>query len=1702
MSKRNEHSSHIVLSPQDKALQLLRYLRDFVKLRSTVVRDTDAYAKDGDVLWFGALPQDKDCSSPAWDAGQGDEAIWLRVSQQRLLPPPPVSEEIDPWVEKAQLTRTDPDHEPVLSPFIYVADDSENAPVEVSLAEHPEIQVSWNAYLPGWRAWRVERRRAESVQRIYARLFAIYQRQTKLGELYELVLAFGLLQWRRPTGNLRRHCFVTPAALEFDRDRGEIRLMSPAAGPKLAIEDEMLEAEDRPPRPHYDVLRELLTSWEQTLWDMEIAEAAFKEWSRSLHSDARHSMELDAQGRAGEAPSLDFAPALVLRKRGVQPTVKIYDKMIHQLEVPDAVPSFGLLRLVEPIDDTEVGEDPIPAEVLDTPFPPLSSRVYFPKPANREQREIIARLRRHRGILVQGPPGTGKSHTIANLICHLLADGKRVLVTSETPRALNVLKEKIPEPLRALCIANLGNDSISFSELEKSVNEITRRQATYSPQSCQSAVTYAEARLDGAQRRLAVIDRRLRELRQREADEQRTTSGGIQGTLSALAEKVSADRARFDWCELSDGSPETPPVSPDFLARAIVAFREIPSDTVPTLALEMPTPDVLPSRDAFASAVAVIRHQRLTVEADEHHTKHRAYPVLRKQRGEWRAQLRQSLLAVRQSRAELERRPHPWRYQVLEDIISGNDGRWDRVRAETRALLAQVETAVTEADAAVIDHPEGFTDDRLFQDVAGALATMRKGKGWPLFGLRFGAMRPYLHLKTACRLNGIPIDSVAVMERLSAILETRIKLGRGWILWTGLEQPSASPGGALAGHATLGNFCQTLDHAFGFAEHIREASAILLAVGAPLPHWRAEPLETWLDALDAADRSEVLADAEQALERSAVVLGRMVGQRVHPVVQRLQAALGDRDASAWSEALEELESLLRLRAQLNERKETIKRLRQASPVLAQRIEATFVESVWDERARELPEAWAWARTDLWLKANLSGTEWGRLEIERVGRVQEWEAAMTELATAKAWQAFLGRLSQAQSEDLKALSLAVRSLGKNTGQSVAAARRREDVRRLAGNVSEVLPAWIMPRHKVTESLEPQSERFDVVIVDEASQSGVDSLFLFHLGKKMIVVGDDQQISPAAGFVPAAQIAALQDLHLPDFPYRVALGVDSSLYDNARIRFGAAVVLREHFRCMPEIIQFSNDLCYAPKGTPLDPLRTFSSVRLEPVRTMFCEEGWREGGTSEAVNLAEAEALVEQILACVSDSRYAGKTMGVISLQGPTQALKIHQLLVAAIGASEMEARDLVCGDAYDFQGDERDVIFLSMVAAPNERIGVLAKQSDEQRFNVAASRARDQLWLFHSAKLEDLSPACVRYRLLDYMLAPRRMGADVDTGKRFDSEFERRVHDLIVKRGYPVQTQVAVGDRVSHRYRIDLVVEGMQGRLAVECDGDHWHGPDRYEADMRRQRDLERAGWRFWRVRGGEFFRNPELAMSSLWEALEEHGVSNTATGNETRSSAAKPPGDSAPTPVAPAEKKEKTQATPARRPPSRNPEKKTNATARSQWLPKRKAESLQRLDFERADDDSLLDVFQSIIEAEGPVLCSRVYTLCAQAGGLTELSSKLKSRFNRCMYRGVRDGRFVQTDDDAVGQLERTVRMPGSPAVVIRLDGKRRWQEVPRSELRACAEQMLVANPAELEQDVIRKVFESYGGKRLDKQAAHELADLLRPVLKQRMLEL
>lgn len=99
--------------------------------------------------------------------------------------------------------------------------------------------------------------------------------------------------------------------------------------------------------------------------------------------------------------------------------------------------------------------------------------VLLSKEANKEQLEIARRIERYNAVLVQGPPER-KTHTIANLMGHFLAQGKSVLVTSQTQKALSVLKEKVAPGLQSLCVSVLDDSNV---DMEKSIDGITSYMA-------------------------------------------------------------------------------------------------------------------------------------------------------------------------------------------------------------------------------------------------------------------------------------------------------------------------------------------------------------------------------------------------------------------------------------------------------------------------------------------------------------------------------------------------------------------------------------------------------------------------------------------------------------------------------------------------------------------------------------------------------------------------------------------------------------------------------------------------------------------------------------------------------------------------------------------------------------------------------------------------------------------------------------------------------------------------------------------------------------------------------------------------------------------------------------------------------------------------------------------------------------------------
>jgi very-short-patch-repair endonuclease len=499
----------------------------------------------------------------------------------------------------------------------------------------------------------------------------------------------------------------------------------------------------------------------------------------------------------------------------------------------------------------------------------------------------------------------------------------------------------------------------------------------------------------------------------------------------------------------------------------------------------------------------------------------------------------------------------------------------------------------------------------------------------------------------------------------------------------------------------------------------------------------------------------------------------------------------------------------------------------------------------------------------------------------------------KLASKKAWYKVVEGLQQNRSlrQHLDAWVMAVKKIGK-TGKGKRAMKFRKIAQQEMEHCKDSIPCWIMPLYKVAETIKPEQEMYDYVIIDEASQLGPDAIFLLYITKNIIIVGDDKQTSPEYVGVDANTMTPHIRRHLNDIPFSDYYGTEFSFFDHAKFFCDGVTVLREHFRCMPEIIEFSNRYFYAPDGKGLYPLKQYSENRLEPLVTVFCTNGYTEGVGARIINDPEANQITETIETLIQDERYDGKSIGIITLQGNQQASLIENLLLKKIGEKEFHKRKIVSGNSSSFQGDERDIIFLSLVTAHNHNRSALVRPEDERRFNVAVSRAKEQIFLFHSVHLDDLSNTNdLRYKLLNHFKnynsyqpifntpIERRMGTQPEP---FDSWFEVDVYNDIVRKQLSIipQYEVAKG-----RYKIDMVALLPDGtKIAIECDGDKWHGPEKHQDDIIRQKVLERCGWQFFRVRGYEYYTNREKALEPLWKMIPvfEEKASNLTSDFESK----------------------------------------------------------------------------------------------------------------------------------------------------------------------------------------------------------------------------
>jgi len=1470
---------------RSKVLRLLEYLTRIASLRTKITRDINDYQN---VLWIKDIPRLKGCFTQAWGRNEDyDPEVWIEIQTRREPPLPSVPPPCKEWINKSTL-RNKNDLPELLAEITQLvkspswfegSEQPELIPQVELLTNHSEIQKTWDKYIEeAWLPWTETHTDWERIQEVYSKLFAIHQEQLRLGEEYELVLALGLLTWKTPSSQrVCRHLVVANAVLEFEARLGKFTVRPMPDGANIRPELDMLDIEEQPAHAEETAKASLINAGDDP-WDRSCLDGVLEALVHLISAQGEYSNTLDnkTSRTIPEKPIVEFAPALVLRKRSGRGLTETLKRIKNRIESGGYIPS-ELADLAEIKTKTD-GDLDNGRDEKDYTF---EGEIFFPRPSNEEQRRIVHKIRSSSGLLVQGPPGTGKSHTIANLICHLLATGRRTLITTKTPRALQVLEKLMPEELRPLCINLLGNGLEEKRSLESSIHGMLRKNEEWNESQAAKERENLEIKLRRLREEKAQVDRRLLSIRESETHSHSIGENSYCGTAARIAEGVNRDKSTYEW--LTDTVPidKQCPTSENELRAILVILRQATPENRKKLELALPdnppTPETI-SGLFESERIAGEEENQAAQGADQKLSDHLSIINSDKIQA-----IHDSLVIFENERRQTSALPATWIEDCLKDVLTGNSSVWSELHRATLHAISTIQPIVNIADEANVQILRETDPRVLLEDISVLKQHLVNGGklGWGPF--RAKPVKERIYALRAVTLNGRTCSSLDHLKILTDALRCRVVCEKAWAFWPDRREKLQGPY-ALQLQALKTN-CDNLAKVLSLEECLKQCRQNLAQhrqLGEPI--WaNGTHIEQWISSCELALAHRKNCQINEEIQRTEASLLVLVTKNdAHPVVKKLLHAIQTRNVQEYSGGWNEIQELETERLRLKKLDEELKKLRQHLPKLTEELEQTCNDPCWDLRISQIQNAWYWAQARHWIEEYLRKDDAPSLDIRARQIENEINSTIAGLASLYAWSFCFSRLKENHRRHMAAWQQSMRHLGKGTGKH--APRHRREAQQHLNECRDAVPAWVMPLHRVWDTVDPLPGIFDVIIVDEASQCGIEALPLFYLGEKILIVGDDKQISPDPVGLPRDAMHRLMEEFLYDFQFQSSFDIEGSLFDHGKIRYGQSqITLQEHFRCMPEIIRFSNDLCYS--DTPLVPLRQYGPDRLSPIEHVFVNGGYREGSNNYVINRPEAQAIVDKIVELCADHKYDGKTMGVVVLQGEAQASLIEEMLLKRIGAEEMERRRLVCGNPYSFQGDERHVIFLSMVAATNERIGSFTKSADERRFNVAASRAQDQMFLFHSVRNEDLSSACLRKRLLEFFenRKPQQIpGIDQEELARrasrdnrsvirpptpFESWFEVDVALELLKEGYWVFPQYEISGK-----RIDLVVEGGQARLAVECDGDKWHGLDRYEADMYRQRQLERCGWEFFRVRESAFYADKELALQGLWRVLEERGI--------------------------------------------------------------------------------------------------------------------------------------------------------------------------------------------------------------------------------------
>ncbi len=1442
--------------PQIKSI--FKFLKEYNELLNPVITDIE---KQKWYLKLVGLPQIKEVWS-IYEVKDFENEKILEVRRPVLNPCPSPDEIIMPWI-KGDWEDINVDkvgfHEKKVNEI--KDDDGNIKTIEEYFNDEPDRILAFEKWIKEREDWRTIQLPKKQILDLYNNLFKLYSDINKESESVELILGDGRIKWNTGELIIDHPVFLQKVQLEFNADKPSFIIRCEEL--KTELYTSMLRIINS---VNQSLLSDVLEELENNFYHIADKSSMVYLFERLINIIDRRGKYVEKISSNYDGPIIIHEPILFLRKRTLGFSLFI-DKILEDIENEKdlTIPDFfeNMLGNHKVNQHEEISMDNWNESGLD-------QDVLLTLPANNEQLKIVKYLNNYGAVLVQGPPGTGKTHTIANLIGHLLSQGNNVLVTSHTEKALTVLKDKVQKELQSLCISLLSSRS-QRKELDNSLFEIAEKNSTIDLNESKIKIR----RL--IEKRKSLIERykskneeliKIRSLEYKDIVFDNETIKPIDA-----AKFINNGRGKIDYI-LGETNDDTIglPLSVEELETLYKSNGEINLEEEKILSKQIPDIEKIWDVSTFIS-------------------KKKEYEDLERELYGWNPriflkneityikinELLNKIKSIINSFDALEE----FQYAIINKAINDSlyKAFWDSIFDEFNELFIQYEKwRKIQFEYDIFVSPELMNEETL--SILDEI--LESNREIPVNVINSILKPKWKRVHEGIKIKNKNIEKRHEYEKARFTIEYELKRN---VLYNKVNKLLSEI--SVKAKLDINDFEEKVKQ---YKNKIEAAltwyEKVWLELIEEMKDYVVEystlddllPLDfsNVVNSLSINLKDIILFDIERYVKKLKYQSLQSEWMNYHDFLNQYDY-IGNPFSGLVNATIEKeidkYEQNYKLLVNIYDKKEiyTIRKLLlEKLKLVAPRWADDIIERKGIHGEKDLPDrikdAWKWRQlTNQLERLDSYDPNAIQKEINKLNKALMDNAKA--LAYEKAWYNKVKNTTIEQTRAIEGWRQTMRQIGKGTGKS--APKLMKKARELMPLCQSAIPVWIMPLNRVAENFDPSKNKFDVVIIDEASQANILALSALYLGKKVIIVGDDEQVSPDSVGIKDVDINALIEQYLQDVPNNHLFNGKTSVYDMAKTSGFKPLMLTEHFRCLPEIIEFSNQLSYNGK---IKPLRDTTGVTTVPAVVEYrVPDGVR---TERKINEREAEHIASLVCACVENENYKNKTIGIISMLGEQQAYEIDKLLQLHLDPREYEKRKIQCGTSRQFQGDERDIVFISIVEGPKEKGGPVTLVSEDgrndmyrKRYNVAASRAKDQMWVVHSLNPEiDLKPDDIRLKLIKHAMNPRinKFNSKLEHA---ESDFERSVMQILLNKGYKVIPQWNVG-----AYRIDMVVEDGKNRIALECDGERYHTLDELPNDLRRQAILERLGWRFIRIRGSVFYRNPDETMNWLYSELENYNI--------------------------------------------------------------------------------------------------------------------------------------------------------------------------------------------------------------------------------------